>query len=230
MNDHKKETCILSFLTALNENNSLEWMHSHKDFQKEASAQFQELLQEIIGDLALTDPALAHLKAGDLVFKLNRDTPFSHDKSPYNPSFRAHISPAGRLPVPVGYYLHISPGHTFLGGGLYASMFKDATSRLRDYLQANGEEFLDIINTPEFQDSFVLTGEKLKNVPRGYDDSLPQSEYLKYKCIAIEHFVDDSMLSDVDSFRDYAVRKFLDMRDFNGYINRALDGFVMPSR
>ena len=38
-----------------------------------------------------------------------------NDRSPLNPSFRAHISSKGKQPVPVGYYLMIkSGGQSFL--------------------------------------------------------------------------------------------------------------------
>ena len=40
-----------------------------------------------------------------------------NDRSPLNPSFRAHISSKGKQPVPVGYYLMIKPGgQSFLRG------------------------------------------------------------------------------------------------------------------
>lgn len=225
-----KDNCILAFLTDLKENNSRDWLLAHKDEQKKAAAEFEELLQSIIDELACSDPSIAHLRAKDLMFKMNRDTRFSHDKSPYNPAFRAHISPAGRVPIPVGYYMHITPGNIFLGGGLFASMFTDATRMVRNYLLENGEAFAAIVSEPAFQENFVLVGEKLKNVPKGFDPAFAQSEYLKHKSWALEYHMDDAALMDLDSFRETAVQKFLLMRPFNDYLNRALEDFKMPMR
>ena len=101
---------MLDFLADLRENNSLDWMHAHKKRKKEAQNAFLELVQGCIADLAETEPCLAALDAKDLAFRINRDTRFSDDKSPYNPTFRAHISPAGRMPVPVGYFVSVTPG------------------------------------------------------------------------------------------------------------------------
>jgi uncharacterized protein (TIGR02453 family) len=108
---------ILEFLADLRENNSLEWMTANKKRYDEAKAQFTELVQVLIIRLSETDSSIARLSAKALLFRLNRDTRFSHDKSPYNPSFRAHISPGGRVPIPVGYYINVAPNNIFLGAG-----------------------------------------------------------------------------------------------------------------
>ena len=54
------------------------------------------LVQDIIGELAREEPELGLLNPGDLISRLNRDTRFSKDKSPYNPAFRAHLHRRGR--------------------------------------------------------------------------------------------------------------------------------------
>ena len=107
---------ILNYLTELSENNNREWYHLHKAQYKEAEAEFEELLQRLILEIGKTDNRILHNVPKELIFKLVRDTRFSHDKSPYNPAFRAHIAAQGKLPVPVGYYLMIKPGNnSFLG-------------------------------------------------------------------------------------------------------------------
>ncbi len=224
------DNCILDFLRELEQNNNRPWMLEHKAYQKEAAAQFEGLVQGIIRDLAPYDPPIAQQNARDLMFRQNRDTRFGSDKSPYNPSFRAHISSAGRTPIPVGFYLHISPGKSFLGGGLFAAMFKDATEMIRDHIVKNGGEFEAIINAPEFREHFTLAGEKLKNVPRGYDPDSPHSEYLKHKSWYIELPFADSVLCNLNDFTNYAVENFLRMRPFNNYLNSALAGFTMLER
>ena len=77
--------------------------------QRIYSAEFEKLLQTLMLKIGKFDDSVLHNNPKDLTFKLVRDTRFSHDKSPYNPAFRAHISSCGKLPVPVGYYLMITP-------------------------------------------------------------------------------------------------------------------------
>lgn len=222
---------ILKYLTDLSEHNNREWYHTHKAENKEANTQFEELIQTLILRIGEFDTSILHNQPKELTFKLVRDTRFSHDKSPYNPSFRAHIASKGKLPVPVGYYLMIKPGdQSFLGGGLFADMFRDATAMIRDYITEHGEEFEEIIHAPEFQKHFRVQGTSLKNVPAGYDKEHPQAEYLKFKSWYLEYPVVDEALADAEAFVAEATKLFRIMKPFNDYLNRALEGFQMPER
>ena len=82
---------IFKYLSELKENNNRKWYHQHKAEYKEANAQFEELVQELILAIGKTDGSIIQNVPKDLTFKLVRDTRFSRDKSPYNPAFRAHI-------------------------------------------------------------------------------------------------------------------------------------------
>ncbi|MDE6607214.1 MAG: DUF2461 domain-containing protein [Lachnospiraceae bacterium] len=222
---------ILKYLTGLGENNNREWYHAHKAEYKEANAEFEALVQSLIFGIGKFDSSVIHNEPKDLTFKLVRDTRFSHDKSPYNPAFRAHISSMGKLPVPVGYYIMIKPGNqSFLGGGLFADMFKDATTMVRDYIVKNGEEWEKIIHEPEFEKHFTVQGTALKNVPAGYDKAHPQAEYLKCKSWYLEYLLKDEELNNAEAFLTKATEIFCMMKPFNDYLNRALAGFQMPAR
>lgn len=222
---------IMNYLSALSINNNREYYHAHKDDFKKANAEFEELLQSLILEIGTFDSSILHNNPKDLTFKIVRDTRFSHDKSPYNPAFRAHISAKGKLPVPVGYYLMIKPGNqSFLGGGLFADMFKDATRMIRDYIAQKGEEWDRIIHEPEFEKRFTVQGTALKNVPAGYDKEHPQAEYLKFKSWYLEYSVTDEELMDAEAFLAKAAEIFHIMKPFNDYLNQALVDFEMPAR
>lgn len=222
---------IFHYLQELSKNNNREWYHLHKAEYKEANAQFEALIQELIFELGKQDESVLHLVPKDLTFKLVRDTRFSRDKSPYNPSFRAHIGPMGKLPVPVGYYLMIKPGNgSFLGGGLFADMFKDATAMVRDYISKNPGQWEEIIRDEEFRNYFTVQGTSLKNVPAGYDKEHPQAEFLKYKSWYLEYPVDDESLLNIETFLPQMIKIFEAMKPFNDYLNKALADFKMPAR
>lgn len=224
-------TTILRYLTGLSENNDREWYHAHKAEYKAANAEFEEFLQALILRIGEFDPSVVHNVPQTLTFKLNRDTRFSHDKSPYNPAFRAHISAMGKLPIPVGYYLMIKPGNqSFLGGGLFADMFKDATRMVRDYISEHGAEWEQIVNEPEFKSHFTVRGTALKNVPAGYEKDHPQAEMLKFKSWYLEYPIEDGALDDAEQFLRCTAETFRLMKPFNDYLNRALAGFRMPER
>ena len=150
---------MLNYLADLSANNNREWYHEHKKENKIAFEQFEQLVQELINGIGTFDQSVLHNVPKELTFKLVRDTRFSHDKSPYNPAFRAHISSMGKLPIPVGYYIMIKPnGGTFLGGGLFADMFSNATTMVRDYIVEHSDEWNNIINSAEFKKYFTVKG------------------------------------------------------------------------
>lgn len=222
---------ILQYLTDLQNNNNREWYHEHAKERKEAMQEFENLVAIIMERVSIFDDTIPFYNPKDLTFKLVRDTRFSHDKSPYNPVFRAHIGPQGKLPIPVGYYIYLKPNNeTFLGGGLFADMFSNAVTMVRDYIKENGEELEKIANDKEFAKDFTIMGTKLKKVPRGYDANHPMAEYLKHKSWYLEYWVKDEQMIDSDAFIELAVEKFKVMKDFNHYLNKALIDFKMPER
>lgn len=172
---------ILKCLTDLNEHNNRGWYNAHLAETKAATEKFEELVQKIILRIGEFDRSILHIQPKDTIFRLIRYPRFGSDRTPYNPAFRAHISAKGKMPVPVGYYLMIKPGgQSFLGGGLFASSFRDATERVRDYITEFDEEFDEIIHAPEFEKYFRVQGTSLLNVPSGYDKEHPQAEWLKF--------------------------------------------------
>ncbi|AMP19968.1 hypothetical protein AZF37_01115 [endosymbiont 'TC1' of Trimyema compressum] len=74
-------------------------MHKHKDLKKEAEYEFLLFLDALINNIRTFDKAIEPTDS-KFLFRLNRDIRFSHNKSPYNPSFRAHIDPKGKQFIP----------------------------------------------------------------------------------------------------------------------------------
>lgn len=222
---------ILKYLTELSKNNDREWYHAHKAENKAATAAFEALVQALILRIGEFDGSILHNEPKSLTFKLVRDTRFSRDKSPYNPAFRAHIAPQGKLPIPVGYYIMLKPdGGSFLGGGLFADMFRDATAMVRNYIAENGDEWESILHESAFEAHFTVKGEALKNVPSGYNRDHPQAAYLRFKSWYLEYPIADADLTDTEPFLAKAAELFYIMKPFNDYLNKALSGFRMPER
>lgn len=221
---------ILDYLSDLENHNEREWYHANKEQYKKANQEFEALIRALIFEIGKTDCSILHNEPKDLTFKLVRDTRYSADKSPYNPAFRAHISSMGKLPIPVGYFIFLKPnGRSFLGGGLFTGIFKNATTMIRDSIVENSEEWERIITDPTFTKYFTVKGEALKNVPNGYEKTHPQAEYLKNKSWYLEYSLTDEQILD-DKFILSAVKIFEAMQPFNAFLNRALEKFEMPKR
>ena len=220
---------VLAFLEELRQNNSLDWMHANKARYQQAKEGFEDFLQQLIFRIARFDASVAQLQPRELVFRLNRDTRFAKDKSPYNPAFRAHISPGGRTPFPAGYYLCIKPGASFLGGGVFATQFPEATRLVRDHIAAHPEGLEAILHSEAFREHFEVSGEKLKNVPAGYDKAHPLAEYLKHKSWDIEVPLSDGQFLAPDVL-EHCAETFRMMKPLNDYLNEAVGDFELPKR
>ena len=128
---------MFMFLSAPEMNNSRDGLR--QDEYKRAKGDFEELLAALTPRVRTADPAVAALPVDKIAYRLSRDTRFSRDKSPYTPAFRAHFGPAGKLPVPCGYFLSIRPGdRSFLGGGLCRADLGDAPFRIRAAIDRQG--------------------------------------------------------------------------------------------
>lgn len=221
------------FLENLAVNNSLDWMHQHEKEKKAALNHFYSLVQTLQSEITVFDPDIPMIEPNKLSFRLNRDTRFSHDKSPYNPTFRAHIGPNGKPFIPAGYYLQIAPqGHdSFLGGGVFGTQFPQATTMVRDYLLEHPQEFLAILSDSLFKKYFQLQGEQLKRYPKGYEETGTEIDpFIKYKSWYLQYDLSEEQLSDETKLISTCLEVFEAMMPFNAYLNKALRDFRFPER
>ena len=218
----------LQYLAELEMNNTREWYHAKKKEHEAARSAFRDLVQELMFRLAEFEPELMFHEPTDFIYRLVRDTRYSHSPDPYHTAYRAHIASKGRRPIPVGFYLHIQPGdRSFLGAGLSYSWFKEATLMIRRRIAEREGEWEEIVNAPDFCSRFEIKGEKLKNVPRDFPPYHPQGEYLKHKSWYVQFSVKDSVVRK-NNFAAYAAEVFEALRPFNHFLNAALEGFEFP--
>jgi uncharacterized protein (TIGR02453 family) len=212
----KKET--LQFLKDLKSHNDRDWFNANKDRYISANENFIEFVQGLIGEISKFDKSVAGLDAKDCVFRIYRDTRFSKDKSPYKVHFGAHIMAQGKGCGVAGYYLHLQPGSTFLAGGVH--MTEPANLKaIREEISENGKAFLKIINEKSFKENFKIEGERLANIPRGFDKDDPMGDWLRYKELMIHHAVaDKEVLS--GNFMSYCTKIFKSMVPFNSFVNK----------
>jgi uncharacterized protein (TIGR02453 family) len=82
-----------------------------------------------------------------------------------------------------GLYLHLEPGHAFLGAGIWHPG-SPALKRIRDALVARGEEWLGAVAAvqPVWR---LADGESLKRAPAGYRPDHPLIADIKRKSFSI---------------------------------------------
>ena len=222
---------IMLFLSDLAENNNKEWYHLHIDERKEAETEFEFFVEYLEKKILKFDKSISYYPPKKLTFKQVKDTRFIKEKSLYNPVFRAHIAPNGKQPIPVGYYICLGANkRSFIGGGLFADIFSDATHVIRDYIYDHEEEFYKIISDKVFKENFSVMGKKLKKVPKAYNSDSLTAEYLKNKNWYLEYRITDKEISDNENITDLIIGKFKIIKKFNDFLNFALVNFKMPER
>jgi len=213
---------VLSFLNELKQNNNREWFQENKDKYQKARQQVIDFTDELIKGIKEFDPDIGLPKAKDCLFRIYRDVRFSKDKSPYKTNFGSFISKGGRKGNYAGYYLHLEPDGSFLGGGIYMPA-APALKAVRNEIYFNPSKFLKIVEDEQFKKYFdSLSGEKLKRPPQGFPKDFSQIEYLKYKSYIVSHNVDDKTLLKSD-FVSCSLDVFKTMHKLNAFINRGID-------
>jgi uncharacterized protein (TIGR02453 family) len=113
---------LFHFLTRLKRNNKREWFQAHKDeYESVARQPAVQFISDFAAPLYKISPYLVadpRSTRGSL-FRIYRDTRFSHDKKPYKTHIAMRFSHRGKDVHSPGFYLHLEPGASFAASGLW---------------------------------------------------------------------------------------------------------------
>ena len=172
------------FLRSLDRNNSRDWFHEHKDdYERHVREPYLQLITDLQPPLAKISP---HYRAdprknGGSLFRIFRDTRFSHNKLPYKPWQGARFFHERRHEIPApSFYMHLQPGECFAGGGMWHPE-SDALKHIREFLADNPAAWKRATRSKAFSEHLALGGETLVRPPRGYDPTHELIDDLKRK-------------------------------------------------
>ena len=221
---------MLDHLAQLEWNNNREWFRAHSRERKAAREDFEGLVFGLMMGLAQEQPGILDYRPANLTYSLVRDPRRPHEEGPYHTAFRAVVGPWGRTPIPVSSFLYVQPGdRSFLGGGLFARCFREATTMVRDQIAAQGERWSGIVEDAEFRRFFGrVQGEQLKKVPAGYDPLDPNGAYLRHKNWFVTCPLPDTLFTNSDALLERCLEICAAMTHLNCFLNEAMEGFRMP--
>lgn len=208
----------LDFLTELKENNNKPWFEAHKlEFEK-AKAEFVFFISEVLKGIQSFDAKVEGLSAKDGIYRIYRDVRFSTDKTPYKTHFGAYFAEGGKKSFGPGYYIHVEPTGTFVGGGIYMPE-APILQKIRQEIDYNGEKLVKILEKPSFKAFYPALWEdgKLSRPPKGYEIDNPYIELLKLKSIVGTYALPSEILltdkvvnNTVNAFKElYTLQEFL---------------------
>lgn len=172
---------LFGFLKDLADNNEREWFNENKKRYetsvKEPALDFIEAFRPRLDELSPHLEANARVVGGSL-FRINRDTRFSKDKTPYKTHTGMHFRHERAKDVHApGLYLHLQPRQNFMGSGIWHPEPKVA-QQIRHHIAEHRDRWTAIVDD---LDRFELTGDSLKRPPRGFDPDDPLIDDLKRK-------------------------------------------------
>jgi uncharacterized protein (TIGR02453 family) len=120
-----------------------------------------------------------------------------------------------------GYYIHLEPGNSFVGGGFWGPDAKDLL-RIRKEFEISTQEIEKITSDKTFIRYFKeIQGEAVKTAPKGFDKNHPAINLIRKKqFVVMRKFTDDEAVS--EGFLKEAVLTFLAMRPFFDYMSEVL--------
>ncbi len=213
---------LINFLTELQGNNNREWFTANKEWYGDVKSQFDDFVGKLIKEVSSFDSAIGLLAPKDCTFRIYRDVRFSKDKDPYKTNMGAYLNRGGKSSRYAGYYLHIEPGGSFIGGGKWMPE-ADILKLIRLEIYNFPEEFKKIIGQKEFIQKFgSLSGDKLKKPPKDFPPDFPEIELLKFKSYTVGmNLSDETVMS--DHLPGHAIEAFKTMMPLIHFLNRAVD-------
>ncbi|WP_075590390.1 DUF2461 domain-containing protein [Labilibacter marinus] len=212
---------VFEFLVELSINNNREWFQDNKSKYQQAKESFEEYTNQLIGIIHSIDKTIGHPHAKDCTFRIYRDVRFSKNKEPYKNNMGAYIAHGGRKSPYAGYYVHIEPDNSFMGGGIYMPQ-PAVLKSIRESIIENVDEYKAIVDEPTFTKTFPeIWGEKLKTAPKGFDKTDPNIDLIRNKSYAVTIKLSDKQIQS-KSLEDKIKTTFTTMKPFNDFMNHAV--------
>ena len=220
------QSSTLKFLKDLSKNNDRSWFESHRKQYDDAKTDFEDFIQSVIDRHSKKDEDLKEQIAKQCIFRINRDIRFSKDKSPYKTNMGASMSRGGKKSTYAGYYFHLEPGKSFIGGGLWMPE-PDKMKKVRQEIDYCFDEFKQITGSRKFKATYgeLYTGEgiKLSKVPQGFEKHNPAAEWLKLKSWLAMKNITDADLASKDLLKK-TTEAFDTLQPMIKFLNRAIEG------
>jgi uncharacterized protein (TIGR02453 family) len=200
---------LFAFLRELAEHNDREWFKANQDaYEEHVREPALEFINDFAGPLAKISPHFVadSRSVGGSLFRIQRDTRFSKDKTPYKTNtgmqFR-HLR--GKDAHAPGYYLHLEPAACFMGVGLWRPDTKVAYA-VRAHIDEDPGGWKRAVQGKRFREVFTLEGDSLVRPPRGYVEDHALIDDLKRK-----DFIGSTRLAQKAITSDTFLEEFTDL-------------------
>ena len=216
---------MMAFFNELQKNNDKAWFEAHKKAYetqvKRPSEDFVVTMGEKLKQLA--PRIMAVPKVNQSLFRINRDTRFSNDKSPYKTNLGIWFWEGNRKRMDCsGFYFHLGDGILMLGAGMYI-FGKGTLTRYREAVidKRLGPQLKKAV-TDISRKGYAIHGRHYKRVPQGFDASHELAEFLLHNGLTAmtEEKIPEKIFS--DTIVDYAFSHFKNMSPLHEWLVKAV--------
>jgi uncharacterized protein (TIGR02453 family) len=210
------------FYTALRRNNNRPWFEANREtYERQVIAPARLFVTAVGERLKKIVPGIVAVPAvNKSIFRINRDTRFSLDPTPYKTNLGLYFWDGARSRMEsAGYYVGLEPPDIMLGGGMY--VIPDAI--LGRYRKAvvdprRGADLARIVAALRAIPGCTVEGSHYKRVPTGFDPAHKNADLLKHKGLyaSFEAKVPAEFFS--ADFVDYCLERFAPMAPLHRWL------------
>ena len=192
---------LFDFLKSLKRNNRRPWFEKHRaEYESlilRPAVRFIEDLAPLLYDISPYLVADARPYRGSL-FRIYRDTRFSHDKRPYKWHTAMQFSHPGKDVHSAGFYLHLEPGSCFAASGL-CNADRRTLLKARPAMVSKPAEWRTVRKLINWDDASRLT-----RPPRGFPPT--------------HEFIDDLKLRDIGTSIEFTEKQVCSPRFLQTFV------------
>ena len=216
---------LVQFFKKLEKNNTKQWFDQHRNEYEESvlfpSREFVAAMGKRLRKIAPEVNAIP--KVNQSLFRINRDTRFSKDKSPYKTCMGIWFWEGSRKRMECsGFYFHQEGDRLLIGAGIKAF----PKHLLETYRQAVvdkklGRELAAAVKKVTAA-GYAVGGSHYKRIPRGYDENHPNAEFLLFN--GLHASLDEKIPKQffTDAIVDYVFAHHKNMAPVHYWLKKAL--------
>ena len=216
-------SAVFDFLTKLEQNNNRDWYIENKNLHESALKDVQNFVNELIERISIFDVTIRGLEAKKCFFRIQRDTRFSTDKSPYKTNFGAYMTQGGRKSNNAGYYLHIQNDMSVIAGGVWCPE-NQLLKKIRQEIYYAPDKLVNIIENKVFKSAFggFIERDSLVKNPKHYPADFQYIKLLQYRHYCVEKsFTNAEVLS--TEFLAKCIKNFRLLLPLINYLNEIIN-------
>ena len=216
---------LVQFFKNLEKNNSKQWFDKHRNEYEDCvlfpSREFVVAMGKRLRKIAPEVNAIPQVNQS--LFRINRDTRFSKDKSPYKTCMGIWFWEGRRKRMECsGFYFHHEGDRLLIGAGI-KTFTKPLLEKYRPAVVDKnlGRELVTAVKKVTAK-GYAVGGKHYKRIPRGYDESHPNAEFLLFNGLhaSLDEKIPKQFYS--DAIIDYVFTHHRNMAPIHYWLKNAL--------